>query len=747
MLFPEEDAGHLKAWIVKRIENNSVADADVLADYVLALLGHDGSVEDVRKLCELEVPDFLKEGEDPAKFVNDVFEAIEHKAYLPGAQPPPSSRPAAAFAHGFLKGSTAPYNPPPAAGLSYDDMPSTETPHFTGTLGWSLPGSKKRGWDGDSQQQQGQLHGEDGKFGSQNSKRAKLNGRARGPDGLPLQPGFANAEMLQFAPGQHGINPLMMFPVHPMHLGRNPFPQMPPQGRKRQRCRDFDTKGYCSRGATCPFQHGDDPVFPPTFGQPALLPGHDEYDPSNALLGGGLFAMSNLMAAQRPPLGRNQGKKGKRKPKAPFSADGPVFDKTKTTIVVEGIPEENFTEEQVREYFSTFGNITEVSMQPYKRLAIVKYDNWGSANAAYRSPKAVFDNRFVKVFWYKDDESSLPQSVPTEGTKTLSVSGSGDANSPAPISEAEMKEIMKRQEEAQRLHEEKMQKLKEIEHQREELEKKQKELLTKHQEEKAKLEAKLAEKNGGVAPSEEKDKTSKPMSQSEALRAQLAALEEEAKQLGIDPDAASEAGWSASGGFGGSRGYHRGRGYAPRGRASFRGRGNHHAAYAMYSLDNRPKKVVITGVDFTVPEKDEVLRQHLFGVGEFTDITATPESTEVTFKDRKTAEKFFYGIHMHNKTIPGVEGQIEPSWAGGGSTSSTPTPSTAGSMSAYFKAQSAFSKPPHRRNGSLDGGNGDGHGSVTSDKDVQITLDRPPGQDDMDYDDYDVADSNQWDIE
>jgi len=32
----------------------------------------------------------------------------------------------------------------------------------------------------------------------------------------------------------------------------------------------------------------------------------------------------------------------------------------------------------------------------------------------------------------------------------------------------------------------------------------------------------------------------------------------------------------------------------------------------MYSLDNRPKKVVITGVDFTVPEKDEALRQHLF---------------------------------------------------------------------------------------------------------------------------------------
>jgi hypothetical protein len=92
MLFPEEDAPHLKAWIVKRLENTYVtscpfpadaplvwhrdnadsfcplafhrsdADADVLADYVLALLRHDGDVKDVRKLCEEEIPDFLKEG-------------------------------------------------------------------------------------------------------------------------------------------------------------------------------------------------------------------------------------------------------------------------------------------------------------------------------------------------------------------------------------------------------------------------------------------------------------------------------------------------------------------------------------------------------------------------------------------------------------------------------------------------------------------------------------------------------------
>lgn len=45
-----------------KLFNRSDADYDVLADYVLALLRHDGSIDDIRKLCEEEIPDFLKEG-------------------------------------------------------------------------------------------------------------------------------------------------------------------------------------------------------------------------------------------------------------------------------------------------------------------------------------------------------------------------------------------------------------------------------------------------------------------------------------------------------------------------------------------------------------------------------------------------------------------------------------------------------------------------------------------------------------
>jgi RNA recognition motif-containing protein len=317
---------------------------------------------------------------------------------------------------------------------------------------------------------------------------------------------------------------------------------------------------------------------------------------------------------------QNRQRRGER---APFSADGPVFDRSKSTIVVENIPEENFNEGQVKDFFSQFGEVLEVSMQPYKRLAIVKFDSWNAASAAYQSPKVIFDNRFVKVFWYKDDGSTLPASAPMAGgapgaKKAHRANGSStaDGHDAGPQPEIDMEEFAKQQEEKQRAFEEKTKRREELERQREDLEKRQKELIAKQLEEKAKLEAKLGGHNGTKSENGDSDPR-KPMSQTEALRAQLAALEAEARQMGLDPDAIdAPSPWAPRGGYGRGRGSWRGSSspYTPRGlfRGSSRGRANVHAAYAAYSLDNRPKKVVLTGVDFTASDKDETLRQYLF---------------------------------------------------------------------------------------------------------------------------------------
>ncbi|QPH16247.1 hypothetical protein C2857_000843 [Epichloe festucae Fl1] len=624
MLFSEEDAPLLKAWIVKRIENTSDADADVLAEYVIALLKHDGNKESVRTLCEQEIPDFLTE--DPKQFLDDVFRAITYRSYMPGAPPPPLKKvpagPAAASA-----------SPGPSRKRRIDETGGQDEGHEKhGAHGRALKQARRGRRGGRTEDRQGhgniqsQFHGQQYPMGMMmplfdpnNPMEAMMRMQAMG---MPF-PGMGDTSGW-FGAGRSGTG----------------------GGQRRKRCRDFDMKGYCSRGSTCVYDHGGGEV-----------PNQDEYDPSNA------------MVLPFPPpdinmdIGRGRGRKGRQRggrkggARASFSAEGPVNDQSKTAIVVENIPEDHFGEDHVRGFFSQFGDIVDVSMQPYKRLAIVKFDNWSSANDAYRSPKVIFDNRFVKVFWYKDEkekEKMLPSVLNGSGSKPGL--GSDEMDTVPPI---DVEEFQRKQEEAQKLYQERQDKRTELQKQREQLEKQQQELLTKHQAETERLRAKLAEKDSGAEAS--------PGSSSGAdmLRAKLAALEQEAKILGIDPDAVDQAGeyYPPRGGYwgrGGFRGGYRARGLAPRGRGSLRGQAGRHAAYAQFSIDNRPKKLAFTGVDFTPSEKDEQLRHFLLNMGEFESVATSPAVTHVSFRDRKTAEKVYFSLH--GKELPGVQGKLDLSW-------------------------------------------------------------------------------------
>lgn len=330
-----------------------------------------------------------------------------------------------------------------------------------------------------------------------------------------------------------------------------------------------------------------------------------EYDPNNAVIQPSdlqppmfPFTFDGDMGWSHGGRKARGGKKGGSR--APFSLEGPVNDRTKSTIVIENIPEENFSEEEVRGFFGQFGNIVEISMQPYKHLAIVKYDSWEAANAAYRSPKVIFSNRFVKVFWHREQADASSTSKASNKSEKGRSNGYEEAETVEPEAEIDMEEFQRRQEEAQKQHQEREAKRAELERQRQELENQQQELLAKHREENEKLQAKLLRKNG-----------TEGSSGTGMLRAKLAALEQEAKILGIDPNSMEEvSAYAPRGGYRGRGGY-RARGSAPRGRGSLRGRGGLHAAYAQYSIDNRPKKLAITGVDFTSSEKDEMLRHFL----------------------------------------------------------------------------------------------------------------------------------------
>ena len=484
---------------------------------------------------------------------------------------------------------------------------------------------------------------------------------------------------------------------------RSPGMKMPMKNKINARCRDYDTKGYCTRGNACPFEHGNDHmVVHHPDGREQSVDSYTkakystEYDPKNSVMvnlpqTSPINGHSRLdMPLTNTPIRgsyRGRGDRGthasRGRGRAEFSSLGPNNDRSITSIVVEQIPEEKFDEISVREFFSAFGTITEVLMQPYKHLAIVKYDNYYSARNAYDSPKVIFDNRFVKVYWYN------PNTLPTPPANGTSNAGSPTMNrTEEPAFDRE--EFERNAAAAQKKLEEKKALMEEAKAKKLKLQAEKEELERRQAEEKQKLKDALAAKGLPTDSSETKSYGANGAangalsSQTEALRAQVAALEAEAKSLGLDT-ALSEEPWAPRGrGRGRGRGSYRGwEGFAGhantfdsprgayRGRASYRGRSG-----GTHSLDNRTKKVAVSGVEFDMA-KDEALRQFLLvfppsvtgeddanvaikGVGAFEAIDphpSKPGAQIVAFKDRFTAESFLHGT----KDIPGV-GKVELMW-------------------------------------------------------------------------------------
>lgn len=162
--------------------------------------------------------------------------------------------------------------------------------------------------------------------------------------------------------------------------------------------------------------------------------------------------------------------------------------------------------------------------------------------------------------------------------------------------------------------------------------------------------------------------TDSPDPKIKALRDQLAQMQAEAKSLGIDPEAPPDDFSSAFSGLGQSFGGPIRRGSstraAYRGYASPRGRYQGHGFVrgrdpSVRKLDNRPKSIVISGVEFD-DAKEENLRSYLTLMGPFEDIELNPQRTDsriIVFKERWQGEQVMHG----KNDIPGV-GRTELSW-------------------------------------------------------------------------------------
>ncbi|KAL2352546.1 CCCH zinc finger and RRM domain-containing protein [Cryomyces antarcticus] len=693
MLVSEADTPDLKKWVIKRLEDISDADSDVLADYVLALVKSEEPDEQVRLNCLENLEDFLKQHTDV--FVNDVFTAIRDRSYTPGYAPPQPLIP------------TAPaFNPPTGP----SDRRSSFQSYPTGPSSGRVEQSRKRTYN--DREGSETLEGRDSHYGrgaggDRSVKQMRRIG-TRGQDAYTGRGGLHGAlhQQNMHMGGMSGLGQPQQFSAPPV------MPQMPtpPPGlpafdptNPLAAIMAMQAMGFPPLPGMPPLPFAGFPIgfgpsgSPTNFSQngPNSAAGveragrfaageSEEYDPNNASLldlplsdrPNGHTSSENYRGGDRG-RGRGRGRgdrgafRGGRGGRAEFSFSGPNFDREVTTVVVEQIPEDKFNEESVREFFSEFGNIVGVTMQAYKRLALVKYDDWASARRAYDSPKVIFDNRFVKVYWYRPDTVPKP---PENGAARAATPTKARPDIEMEEDPIDPVEFAKKQEEAQKAHEEKLQKLKEASTKREELER----LMKAQAEERRKLQEKLAAKTASKARSPPLGApkpangaangaaTEGKVSQTEALRAKLAELEAEAQSIGIDPEEA----WTGFPTRGRGRGGYRGRGgFPPRGRGfdpsrgSFRGRGAFPRGGSVKKLDNRPKKVAVVfpgGEEFEA-SKDEALRQYLlFSNLESDTIDPHPDRKDaavVAFTERYMAETFIASA----KDIPHI-GKVELSW-------------------------------------------------------------------------------------
>ncbi|KAG0372884.1 hypothetical protein BGX24_012449 [Mortierella sp. AD032] len=553
---------------------------------------------------------------------------------------------------------------------------------------------------------------------------------------------------------------------------------------KRQRCRDYDEKGFCLRGDMCPYDHGDDRIvvdemaqvpfgmmgIPPGMGpnglmgmggmgRPPFFPGmptdiitplgNDMYDADGAPLsetmgiartgadsteswrteGSGRFDSTSTRggARGRGNLRGMRGGRGRGGSSHPYAAPGRFgaggstggAAGSKTSLVVENIPDEFNTIDKVNEFFKTFGSLTNIQVDQPAHKALIQYSTRDEASAAYNSPEVIFGNRFVKVYWQPDDLDSATfgrQPKPTGQVRPEAPATSASHYPMPPATSVLMTperaaELAEERAAAAAKKEENKKTMQEIQRQKEAL------IQRQQEEQKLLLQKIFANKNMSQKDKDEIlnglknvaiEVTKEPIDphaqaraaaaaaevqrqaelQKEAERLEKARLDTELEVLNSTPSASGTAsdapdsqaalkaklatlqaqatalGLDQQVGFAG-----RGRGgYIPRGRGRgapantwTRGGGRGGAIVSQhrtFRIDNRSTKLSVQNVD---DSSKEGLREHFetFGEVESFNLGADGASATVQFKSRKDAEM---ALQQGSQTADAAAGPLKLSW-------------------------------------------------------------------------------------
>ncbi|RHZ78767.1 hypothetical protein Glove_156g87 [Diversispora epigaea] len=633
MIIDDSSSKALKKYLSSILEPICDADPSVLADYVIALLQHDKSNQDLRQCCVDQLDDFLKEETEP--FVEKLFEYLITKEYLSETgttsgiqtkQEPPTN----------INSLSAPSSPIENKSIVPKDHPNEKNENAISKIGVrkrdESEGSdddedrnyKHRERSSDNNREEYRRYNDRSTLSNREDERDSKNKRFRS-EGIPTGPAAGAAYNNNYQDdrtfkrrrdendddfrsnkiprnnllgsgqnlpstgngyisgngpgrwgnewGSNGMNAPSndRFDDRRMRGGRmnergsgrgsmiGGFSESRP-GR-RQRCRDYDEKGYCMRGDLCPFDHGVDrivvddvplnrpfesiipmaatplagpvgmmgggvtarpPFFmgntgvrnqyemDPGFSQPprAMTPTTDAYDPERATLSRPEELVSPTLIEQKE--GEIQGTSETNtaeivasslttSPTIPHFLDSSVTQPTRgasfrgrgrargarvgfnsnnrfsantnknATLVVENIPIEVCNLDKVNEFFKKFGTIVNINVDITHHKAIIQFHSQSDAYKAYNSPEPIFDNRFVKVYWYKEKEE--PQSSNSSAIKpTVTLpKPENPASAPPEIPTQPSPEKIKEAEEKAKKQKESLTALLEIQKQREQL--------------------------------------------------------------------------------------------------------------------------------------------------------------------------------------------------------------------------------------------------------------------------------------
>ncbi|KAH7929331.1 hypothetical protein BV22DRAFT_1081087 [Leucogyrophana mollusca] len=403
-----------------------------------------------------------------------------------------------------------------------------------------------------------------------------------------------------------------------------------------------------------------------------------------------------------------------------FSGDAHSFRperRNDKTLVVEKIPEDKLSLDSVNSWFKKFGTVTNVAIDARNAKALVSFSNHDEAHAAWKSEDAVFNNRFVKLFWHRPMEGHgtvgarmlaasaplvaniaakdsappaatvLPAAVPAPSLSTTPAR-KASAPSAAALELAAKQKLLEQQISEQKLlmaslesasAEEKKQIMARLRKLGEEMKPSPSPSVTSapvpthspppasaaskganstlqaddHQRKERERLDKELEMHAATTGSSSKDST-------EELKAKLAKLKEEAASLGL-PEAAPEVS------YGGSYRPYRGRGRGARSsfyRGAARGGG---AARTNMKLDNRPRKLLVKGVS---DDAVQAVRDWYETTGQLDSVDASGgDEIVVSFKTRLAAEQ---GLSK-GLEIPSV-GKVQIVWHTGQSTNGTSQP-------------------------------------------------------------------------